>query len=122
MQIEQARAGDHLTLIAIWEASVRATHHFLPEAEITALRPLILAHYFAAVDLICARDDTAGIVGFCGVRDGNIEMLFVAPEARAVVSAACWWPMPLPVKERPGWMSTSRMCRRSVFINRWGLS
>ncbi|MGB6188548.1 MAG: acetyltransferase [Aeromonas molluscorum] len=82
MQIEQARAGDHLTLIAIWEASVRATHHFLPEAEITALKPLILAHYFAAVDLVCARDDTAGIVGFCGVRDGNIEMLFVAPEAR----------------------------------------
>ncbi|OCA63740.1 GCN5 family acetyltransferase [Aeromonas piscicola] len=82
MKIEQAKTRDHSTLISIWEASVRATHHFLPEAEIDALKPLILEHYFAAVDLVCARDEAAGIVGFCGVLDGNIEMLFIAPEAR----------------------------------------
>lgn len=81
MKIEQAKTRDHSTLISIWEASVRATHHFLPEAEIDVLKPLILEHYFAAVDLVCARDDT-GITGFCGVHDGNIEMLFLAPEAR----------------------------------------
>ncbi|MBR7631535.1 acetyltransferase [Aeromonas popoffii] len=82
MQIEQAKTRDHPTLIALWEASVRATHHFLPEAEIDALKPLILENYFAAVDLVCARDEAAGIVGFCSVLDGNIEMLFIAPEAR----------------------------------------
>lgn len=81
MKIEQAKTRDHPTLISLWEASVRTTHHFLPEAEIDALKPLILEHYFAAVDLVCARDDT-GIAGFCGVHDGNIEMLFLAPEAR----------------------------------------
>ncbi|WP_447825790.1 acetyltransferase [Aeromonas salmonicida] len=81
MKIEQAKTRDHSTLISIWEASVRATHHFLPEAEIDVLKPLILEHYFAAVDLVCARDET-GIAGFCGVHDGNIEMLFLAPEAR----------------------------------------
>ena len=81
MKIEQAKTRDHSTLISIWEASVRATHHFLPEVEIDALKPLILEHYFVAVDLVCARDDT-GIVGFCGVLVGNIEMLFIAPEAR----------------------------------------
>ncbi|WHF37570.1 GNAT family N-acetyltransferase [Aeromonas salmonicida] len=81
MKIEQAKTRDHSTLISLWEASVRATHHFLPEAEIDVLKPLILEHYFAAVDLVCARDDT-GITGFCGVLDGNIEMLFLAPEAR----------------------------------------
>ncbi|MGL5070041.1 MAG: acetyltransferase [Aeromonas salmonicida] len=81
MKIEQAKTRDHSTLISLWEASVRATHHFLPEAEIDALKPLILEHYFAAVDLVCARDET-GIAGFCGVHDGNIEMLFLAPEAR----------------------------------------
>jgi len=81
MKIEQAKTRDHPTLISLWEASVRATHHFLPEEEIDALKPLILEHYFAAVDLVCARDET-GIAGFCGVHDGNIEMLFLAPEAR----------------------------------------
>lgn len=81
MKIEQAKTRDHPTLISLWEASVRATHHFLPEAEIDVLKPLILEHYFAAVDLVCARDET-GIAGFGGVHDGNIEMLFLAPEAR----------------------------------------
>ena len=81
MKIEQAKTRDHSTLISLWEASVRATHHFLPEVEIDVLKPLILEHYFAAVDLVCARDET-GIAGFCGVHDGNIEMLFLAPEAR----------------------------------------
>lgn len=82
MKIEPADSGDHLTLIAIWEASVRATHHFLPEEEIAALRPLILEHYFAAVALVCGKQDDGEIDGFCGVHDGNIEMLFVAPAAR----------------------------------------
>ena len=81
MKIEQADAGDYQTLIALWEASVRATHHFLQEADIIALKPLILEHYFAAVDLVCARGEEK-IAGFCGVHDGNIEMLFIAPEAR----------------------------------------
>ncbi|QIY86476.1 acetyltransferase [Aeromonas hydrophila] len=82
MKIEQADAGDYQALIAPWEASVRATHHFLQEADITALKPLILEHYFAAVDLVCARGEEGEIAGFCGVHDGNIEMLFIAPEAR----------------------------------------
>jgi putative acetyltransferase len=82
MKIEQADAGDYRTLIALWEASVRATHHFLQEADITALKPLILEHYFAAVDLVCARGEEGEIAGFCGVHNDNIEMLFIAPEAR----------------------------------------
>ncbi len=82
MKIEQADAGDYQALIALWEASVRATHHFLQEADITTLKPLILEHYFAAVDLVCARGEEGEIAGFCGVHDGNIEMLFIAPEAR----------------------------------------
>ncbi|MFM5193050.1 GNAT family N-acetyltransferase [Aeromonas media] len=82
MKIEQAQTADYQTLIALWEASVRATHHFLQEADIIALKPLILEHYFAAVDLVCAKGEEEEIAGFCGVHDGNIEMLFIAPEAR----------------------------------------
>ncbi|MGY6036870.1 acetyltransferase [Aeromonas sp. AE23HZ002T15] len=79
MKIDAAQKCDHPTLIGIWEASVRASHHFLQEADIAALRPLILEHYFDAVTLNCARGDNGEIVGFIGVAEGNIEMLFVAP-------------------------------------------
>ncbi|MDX7763922.1 acetyltransferase [Aeromonas caviae] len=82
MKIDAAQKCDHPTLITIWEASVRATHHFLQEEDIATLRPLILEHYFAAVELVCARGEEGEIAGFCGVHDGNIEMLFIAPEAR----------------------------------------
>lgn len=79
MKIDAAQKCDHPTLITIWEASVRASHHFLQEADIAALRPLILEHYFDAVTLNCARVDNGEIVGFIGVAEGNIEMLFVDP-------------------------------------------
>ncbi|WP_270826270.1 acetyltransferase [Aeromonas oralensis] len=81
MRLEQPSRGDYQALIALWEASVRATHHFLPDEEIATLRELILEHYFDAVTLTCARNDQ-GIAGFCGVHEGNIEMLFVDPALR----------------------------------------
>ena len=82
MNIEVVQKAEHLTLIEIWEASVRATHDFLTEDDLQALKPLILQQYFDAVDLRCAKNEQGEIQGFCGVHDGNIEMLFIAPEAR----------------------------------------
>ncbi|MGU5696492.1 GNAT family N-acetyltransferase [Aeromonas allosaccharophila] len=82
MRIAHANGEDYQTLIELWEASVRATHHFLPEAEILALRPLILEHYFDAVILHCARTEEGHIAGFSGVLEDKLEMLFVAPETR----------------------------------------
>ena len=82
MTIVPVSRADYPALIALWEASVRATHHFLPEAEILALKPLILEHYFDAVTLHSARTEEGQITGFSGVHEGKLEMLFVAPEAR----------------------------------------
>jgi len=82
MNIETVESKDYPALITIWEASVRATHDFLKEEDIEYLRPLILEHYFDAVDLRCARNSDGEIQGFCGVHAGNIEMLFIAPQAR----------------------------------------
>ncbi|BEQ16369.1 acetyltransferase [Desulfoferula mesophila] len=69
-------------LLAVWEASVRATHNFLSEADIAALKPLILERYFAAVDLRCAVAEDGRVLGFVGMAKGKIEMLFIAPEHR----------------------------------------
>lgn len=91
MNVEKARKEDYPELIAVWEASVRATHDFLTENDILSLRPLILDQYFKAVELWCVRDDVRRIKGFCGVAEGNLEMLFVAPDSRGhgVGTALC---------------------------------
>ncbi|KGJ91002.1 acetyltransferase [Colwellia psychrerythraea] len=82
MKIDNAAKADYLVLIEIWEKSVRATHDFLPEENIKALKPLILEHYFDSVDLRVTKNDNNDIVGFIGVAEGNIEMLFICPELR----------------------------------------
>ncbi len=75
---------DYPTLIEIWEASVRATHDFLAEEDILALKPIILEQYFDAVHLKHAKDNAGNLLGFCGTDQDNIEMLFVLPEARGL--------------------------------------
>jgi len=69
--------GDYQRLIAIWESSVRATHHFITEADIQFYKPLILEEYFHAVDLFCYKDEALAIHGFIGVADNKVEMLFI---------------------------------------------
>ncbi|SFD79414.1 acetyltransferase [Pseudoalteromonas denitrificans] len=82
MNIENVEKTEYTILIEIWEASVRATHDFLQEEDIVTLKPLILEHYFDAVDLKCAKNESGEILGFCGVHEGNIEMLFISPKSR----------------------------------------
>ena len=82
MNIEIVEKADHLKLLAIWESSVRATHDFLTEEDLQALKPLILEQYFDSVDLRCAKNSNGEILGFCGVHDSNIEMLFISPDVR----------------------------------------
>ena len=91
MEITVANKKDYPKLIKIWEASVRATHDFLKEEDIDYLRPLILEQYFDAVELRCAKDKRDRILGFCGVADNKLEMLFVSPENReqGIGSALC---------------------------------
>ena len=78
-------------LIEVWEASLRATHDFLPEKEIEPLKALLLDQYFDAVVLKCFKNKQGKITGFCGVADKKIEMLFIMPSAQGqgVGSALC---------------------------------
>ena len=73
MIIGSVEKADHLRLLEIWEASVRATHHFLTEDDLQELKPLILEQYFDAVDLTCAKNGNGEILGFCGVHDGKCQ-------------------------------------------------
>ena len=73
--------NDYEELTRVWESSVRATHFFLEEADIAFFRPLILNEYLSAVTLRCKKNEIGEIVGFIGVLEDNIEMLFVVPSA-----------------------------------------
>lgn len=81
-KIDEIDKLEYLEVVAIWEASVRATHHFLKEEDIAYFKPLILNTYLDAVELRCYRDEHHKIVGFVGVSDGNLEMLFIHPAHR----------------------------------------
>lgn len=66
----------------VWEASVRATYHFLKEEDILLFKKLIPEKYLDAVCLYAVRDNMSKILGFLGVSDDGIEMLFIHPNAR----------------------------------------
>jgi putative acetyltransferase len=69
-------------LVDVWEASVRATHHFLPKGEIETLRPLVRDRYMPALQVFAYLNEQDVPLGFMGAGDNRLEMLFVAPEAR----------------------------------------
>ncbi len=80
-RLEQPGPAELDALLDVWESSVRATHAFLAEADIAALRPQV-REAFGAVRLWIARGDAGQIVGFAGLDGDMLEMLFVHAEAR----------------------------------------
>jgi putative acetyltransferase len=66
-------------LVEVWESSVRATHHFLSEADIEFFKPRVLEGLLSLEHLVCVRDLAGDLVGFIGVADGRMEALFVHP-------------------------------------------
>jgi putative acetyltransferase len=73
-----ATEKDYSSIIELWEVSVRATHHFLPEdylQEIKQLLPTIFPH----VHIYIWQDNGGAIKGFAGVTGDKMEMLFVHP-------------------------------------------
>jgi len=82
MKVETTTSADYLELIAVWESSIRATHSFLSEEDIAFLKPLILEQYLDAVDLRIVKDEFDNVIGFIGVAEQNVEMLFVSAEHR----------------------------------------
>ena len=80
-KIDKIDKEEYKNVVELWESSVRATHHFLKEEDIEYYKPLILNTYLDAVELRCIRNN-GKIVGFLGVADQNLEMLFIDPEYR----------------------------------------
>ncbi len=80
LRLDVPGAADLDRLAALWEAAVRATHHFLAEADIDHLRPLVREQYLPSAKLVGARDARGEWLGFLGVDGDELEALFVHPD------------------------------------------
>lgn len=78
--IHTAANTDYPEITEIWEASVRATHHFLSEHHIQFYKTRIPNDYLPALNVFCIKTDESKIAGFIGLSDDKIEMLFIEPE------------------------------------------
>lgn len=71
-------------LVRVWEASVRATHLFLSDTEVTRIREYVPMALGGVAHLIVAEDGSGALTAFMGVQDGRLEMLFLAPTERGL--------------------------------------
>lgn len=77
-RLRDAAEADHDALVTVWRRAVDATHDFLAERDRDAIEALLPTEYLPAVTLLVAEADHRPI-GFAGVHDGALEMLFVDP-------------------------------------------
>ena len=69
-------------LVEVWQRSVQAIHLFLSAPEIAAIRTYVPQALCGVEHLIVAQDESGTPVGFMGVQENRLEMLFLDPEAR----------------------------------------
>lgn len=67
-------------LLHIWEYSVKATHLFLTENDIAMLLPQVKSGIEEVDKLMIVKDKSGEPLGFMGVGNSKIEMLFISPE------------------------------------------
>lgn len=81
MEIVRCTEEDYETLAGIWERSVIATHDFLKEEDFNEIKAALIPDYFPNVDLYAIADNGV-YVGFIGLTQDSIEMLFIDSDRR----------------------------------------
>lgn len=69
-------------LLDIWESSVKATHLFLSYNEINNIKQYVPQALMDVPALIIAKDKNENPVGFMGIANKRLEMLFISNESR----------------------------------------
>ncbi len=69
-------------LLKVWESSVKATHLFLSEGEIENIKKYVPHALKEIPFLIIAEDENQIPVGFMGIAEQHLEMLFISHEER----------------------------------------
>ena len=81
-EVVPIQVADFPRVVEVWEASVRATHHFLTEADIQFFKPFVREELPQTPHLVGVRDGAGKVIGFVGVAGDKIEMLFIDPAWR----------------------------------------
>jgi putative acetyltransferase len=85
LRIRRARPGDRHLLLELWDRSVRATHHFLSDSDVTGLRPFVAEELADdAIEWWVATLDDDRLAGFLGYTPGVIDGLFIDPAFRGL--------------------------------------
>ena len=69
-------------LLLIWESSVRATHNFLSDEEINNIKKYVPEALNNIEHLIILEDTSKQPLGFMGISNHTLEMLFIADKNR----------------------------------------
>lgn len=81
IECEEREGALPAALVDVWERSVRATHTFLSEQEILAIREFV-PQALSGVEMLVVALEGGVPLGFMGAEAGRLEMLFLEPEAR----------------------------------------
>lgn len=73
-------------LSEVWEKAVRSSHHFLTEQDLNYYRSRMENVYLPAVEIYTIKKQRR-IVAFMGLSDEMVEMLFVLPSKKVMVTA-----------------------------------
>ena len=82
MNVENVLPEYYTEMLDVWENSVRATHDFITDKDIAFFKPIILEQAFPSVVLKCIKDKSGSILGFMGIHETKVEMLFVLNKSR----------------------------------------
>ena len=82
MIVKNVLPENYAEMLNVWENSVRATHDFITEGDIEFFKPIIIEKAFPAVTLRCIKSNDGSILGFVGIHDSKVEMVFILNEAR----------------------------------------
>ncbi len=80
--IRKIKVTDYPRLIEIWESAVLSTHDFLKEEDFLYYKEQ-LPVYFQHVTLFGFEQEGI-LIGFMGIAEGNLEMLFVDDNYRGI--------------------------------------
>ncbi|XDD49338.1 GNAT family N-acetyltransferase [Leptospira sp. WS92.C1] len=67
-------------MISLWERSVRETHKFVSPEDIEYFKSLVVDIDFTLFRVFCCLSEDESLIGFIGVSENKIEMLFLEPE------------------------------------------
>lgn len=66
-------------LLLLWEKSVLTTHHFLEKEDFEAIKKMVSNINFQEFSVFCLLDKNEQVMGFLGLVEKKIEMLFLNP-------------------------------------------